>query len=270
MFILLSGKVINLRDMFESMLIDTHAHLDLHEFDQDRNQVIKTALEGGLSHIITVGIDYNSSKKAIELAHQNNSIYASVGYHPHNAGPSSLKYIDQVTQLAGDPNVVAWGEIGLDFYRDYSLPSDQLDFFKLQLKLANDLDLPVIIHDREAHAQVYDILKKHGKGKGVIHCFSGDKKLALAFIELGYYISIPGVVTYKNAILTKEVAASIPIESMLLETDAPFLAPVPKRGKRNEPFFISYTAREVARLRNIDLAGLARQTTDNAKTLFDL
>ena len=171
-----------------------------------------------------------------------------------------------------EPKVVAWGEIGLDFYRRYSPKDDQLKIFLRQLEIADDLNLPVIIHDREAHNDVFTILKKMGKGKrkGVIHCFSGDIDLAMAFIELGYYISIPGTVTYKKALKTKEVASNIPLKHMLVETDAPFLAPVPKRGKRNEPLFVNYTAQEVARLRNIKFEEVAEQTSKNAKTLFGI
>ena len=176
----------------------------------------------------------------------------------------SLKNIAQHSQ------VVAWGEIGLDYYRHYSEKENQLRIFKKQLELARLANLPIVIHDRDAHDDVYAILKEMGKGKGVIHCFSGDMDLADAFMALGYHISIPGTVTYKNAYHVKEVAAKIPMDRMLVETDAPFLSPVPKRGSRNEPAYVSYTVQEIARIRNRPFAEIAEQTTRNACELFGL
>ena len=254
------------------MLIDSHAHLDMEPFNEDRASVLERAVKGGVTRIITIGIDLDSSLSALELSREYDFIYASVGYHPHNAHGCSPESLDKLARMASEPKIVAWGEIGLDFYRRYSPPEDQSKMFLRQLEIANDMDMPVIIHDREAHEEVLSILKKMGKGerKGIIHCFSGDIDLALALIELGYFISIPGTVTYKKASEVKEVASSIPLERMLIETDAPFLAPVPKRGKRNEPLFVTYTAKEIARLRNIDFQELALQTSENAKILFGL
>ncbi|HBF43468.1 MAG TPA: hydrolase TatD [Desulfobacteraceae bacterium] len=254
------------------MLIDSHAHLDMEEFDKDREDVIDRAGSGGLSRIITVGVDLDSSLAAVAIAQKYDIIYAAIGCHPHNANEFNPQVLDKLGGTASDSKVVAWGEIGLDFYRRHSSPEEQSGVFSRQLEIAAELGLPVIIHDREAHDNVLTILKRMGKGerKGVIHCFSGDIDLAMAFIELGYYISIPGTVTYKNASQVKKVAYSIPLESMLIETDAPFLAPVPKRGKRNEPFFVSFTAREIARLRNIEFELFAEQTSKNTKTLFDI
>lgn len=254
------------------MLIDSHAHLDMKDFEKDREKVIERAIQGGLTHIITVGIDLHSSLIALDLTRKFESIYSSVGFHPHNADKCDLRALDQLAQLASESKVVAWGEIGLDFYREHSSPKGQLETFLRQLKLATDLDLPAIIHDREAHDDVLRILKKMGKGtsKGVIHCFSGDTDLAMTLIDLGYYISIPGTVTYKKASHVKEVACNLPLERMLVETDAPFLAPEPKRGKRNEPRFVTFTAREIARLRKIDFEEVALQTTQNALRLFRL
>jgi len=253
------------------MLIDTHAHLDMQDFDKDREKVIERAVKDGVTRIITVGTDLDSSLYSLELARKHESIYAAVGYHPHNAQGCNSQCLNKLSEISMEPEVVAWGEIGLDFFRRYSPRDDQLKIFLRQIEMANDIDMPVIIHDREAHNDVLTILKKMGKGerKGVIHCFSGDIDLAMAFVELGYYISIPGTVTYKKALQTKEVASSIPLEYLLVETDAPFLAPVPKRGNRNEPLFVNYTAQEIARLRNIEFEEVAEQTSENAKTLFD-
>ncbi|MGM0425780.1 MAG: TatD family hydrolase [Thermodesulfobacteriota bacterium] len=254
------------------MLIDTHAHLDMTDFDRDRGAVIERALNGGVNRIVSVGIDRKSSADAIGLARQYGCVKAAIGYHPHHAEVCTRSDLDDLVKMVSEPAVVAWGEIGLDFYRGYAALEAQEQIFETQVKLARDLNLPVIIHDREAHEAVYSVLKKMGKGdrRGVIHCFSGDVTLAQAFMDLGYYISIPGTVTYKKAVTVQHVAASLPLDRLLVETDAPYLAPVPKRGKRNEPFFVTYTAQEVARLRGLSLAEVARQTTKNAEYLFGL
>ena len=254
------------------MLIDSHAHIDMNDFDKDREQVLERAAQGGITHIITMGIDLESSIAALKLAKKYDFVYSAVGYHPHSADGCKTDDLDTLISMASEPEIVAWGEIGLDYYRGYSAPEAQQRIFSRQLEIADDLSLPVVIHDREAHDDVLEMLKKMGKGekKGVIHCFSGDIDLAMAFLDLGYYISIPGTVTYKKAYHVKEVASVIPLESMLIETDAPFLAPVPKRGKRNEPAFVSFTAREIARLRNIDFEEVAIRTSENAKNLFGL
>jgi len=252
------------------MLIDSHAHLDMPEFAEDRSEVIERALQGGLSHILTVSIDAASSRAAVALAKAYGPIFASVECHPHEAEGCDPDHLDQMSGLAQEKKVVAWGEIGLDFFRRRASTEAQMRLFKQQMALARDLGLPVIIHDREAHDDILRVLKAFGKGlgQGVIHCFSGDLDLALAFIELGYDISIPGTVTYKKADQIKDVATSVPLEHLLIETDAPFLAPVPKRGKRNEPLFVTHTATQIARLRNIPYEELAAKTTENAKRLF--
>lgn len=254
------------------MLIDSHAHLDMQNFDEDRAKVLERAVNGGVTHIITVGIDLDSSLSALELARKYGFVYSSVGYHPHNALGGSTQRLDELARMASEKEVVAWGEIGLDFYRCYSSPAAQMETFCHQLEIANDLNLPVIIHDREAHNEVFTILKKMGKGerKGVVHCFSGDADLAMALIRLGYFISIPGTVTYDKASQVKEVASGIPLEYMLVETDSPFLAPVPRRGKRNEPLFVTFTAQEIARLRNVEFERVSQQTSENAKLLFGI
>jgi TatD DNase family protein len=254
------------------MLIDSHAHLDMNNFEKDRDDVLQRAIQGSIVHIISIGIDLDSSRDALELARKYEYVSASVGVHPHNADVCAQSDLDELAMMASALQIVAWGEIGLDFFRGYSAPEAQSKIFKLQLGIARDLNLPVIIHDREAHEEVFSILKTIGKGErqGVIHCFSGDMDLAEAFMKLGYYISIPGTVTYKNASNIKDVAASIPLDRILVETDSPFLAPVPKRGKRNEPFNVTFTAREIARLRNISFEEVALQTSENAKALFGL
>jgi len=254
------------------MLIDTHAHLDMGDFDQDRREVIDRALQGGIRHIITVGIDLQSSLTALKLAHAHDFISATVGYHPHNADHVKADDLSAVAKLASDPKVVAWGEMGLDFYRGWSQPRNQRDAFEKQLELAAQHGLPLVIHCRDAHSELLEILKKNGTApyRGVIHCFSGDYDLAMAFIRMGFHISFPGTVTFPKASQVRDAAARIPMERLLLETDAPFLAPVPKRGKRNEPLFVTYTAQEIAELRKMEYGEVARWSTKNAMALFDI
>jgi TatD DNase family protein len=256
----------------KQMLIDSHAHLDMKDFKEDLDEVLKRALEAGLSHIITIGVDLQSSQKALELAHQYDFIFSTVGHHPHDADTLDTDQLNALKTLAFNPKVVAWGEIGLDFFRNYSPRQKQITAFEQQLDLAAELTLPVIIHSRDAHQEIYDILKeREGKiAKGVIHCFSGDYDLAMRFIDMGYYISIPGTVTYKKAWNVQDVAARIPLDRLLVETDAPYLTPIPKRGKRNEPAFMAYTAKKIAELRNMDFEAFARQTTENTRCVFGI
>jgi len=254
------------------MLIDSHAHLDMDEFNEDIEKVLERALNGGIANIITVGIDIPSSLKALEMANRYDFIYSSIGYHPHNADSVDTSSLEELSRLAKEPKVVAWGEIGLDFFRRYSTPEKQIAAFEQQLDLAFQYNLPVIIHDRNAHDEIYTILnkKRDKKSKGVIHCFSGNYDLAMALIDIGYYISIPGTVTYSKAVEVREVASGIPIDRLLVETDAPFLAPVPKRGKRNEPLYVNYTARKIAQLRGMDFEEFSHKTSENAKRLFGI
>jgi TatD DNase family protein len=195
-----------------------------------------------------------------------------VGCHPHNAADCTALTIDKLAKMASEKKVAAWGEIGLDYFRNRSPREKQMEIFETQLLIAEDLGLPVIIHDREAHDDILDALRKKGKGenKGVIHCYSGDLSLAMELIDMGYFISIPGTVTFKNATTIKDVAKSIPLERLMIETDAPFLAPVPKRGKRNEPLFVKFTAEEIARLRGKDIEVIAKTIEKNTKELFNI
>jgi TatD DNase family protein len=257
--------------MVLQMLIDSHAHLDMKEFEKDREEVLLRALNGGISYIITIGIDLASSLKALELANRYHFVFSSIGYHPHNSHDVDSRKLKELSRLVSEPKIVAWGEIGLDFYRRHSPRDKQIEVFREQLEMAIHFDLPVIIHNREAHRATVEILKKTvPRHRGVIHCFSGDYDLAMEFIEMGYYISIPGTVTYKNAHQVQEVAARIPLAHILLETDAPYLAPVPKRGKRNEPLFVQYTAQKIALLKNMDVQEVALQTSENVRNLFSL
>ena len=253
------------------MLIDSHAHLDMHDFDADRDHVIKRAVQGGVARIVTIGIDLASSRKAIEIARKYGFIYATVGYHPHNADEADAGELEKLRTLASEPKVVAWGEIGLDFFRRHSPPEKQVKAFERQLDIASEQGLPVIIHDRDAHTDLLRILKSRKRQyRGVIHCFSGNYDLAMDLIELGFCISFPGTVTYKNAVDTQAAAARIPLERLLVETDCPYLTPVPFRGKRNEPLYVKHTAEKIAQLRKLDFEELAQATSATTIRLFNL
>jgi len=243
----------------------------MDDFDKDLREVLDRALKGGITHIIAIGINVSSSIKSLELAKTYDFVFSTIGFHPHNADDADPDRLNELSRLVG-PKVVAWGEIGLDFFRLNSPPEKQIKAFERQMEMAASFDLPVIIHDREAHTELLEVLKRHRdkNSGGVIHCFSGDYDLAMALIEMGYYISIPGTVTFKNAHMIQDVASRIPLEYMLVETDAPFLAPVPKRGKRNEPLFVTHTARKIAQLREMDFGEIARQTAENTKRIFRL
>jgi TatD DNase family protein len=253
------------------MLIDSHAHLEMKEFDADREEVIKRAGCEGVDFIVTVGTNLKLSLKAVALADKYENIYATVGVHPHDVSKIDKKTLDTLKELVQThKKIVAYGEIGLDFFRNISPHEKQLEAFGLQLELAQELDLPVIIHDREAHKQSLETVRGSGVRRGVFHCFSGDYEMAKKCIDLGFCISIPGVVTFDKSKTLQEVAERVPLSSLLLETDAPYLAPVPQRGKRNEPSFIIHTAKKVAQIKNISWEEVARETSVNASNLFGI
>ena len=253
------------------MFIDTHAHLEMGEFDRDRDEAVTRAADAGVDYIVTVGTTLNDCRKAVQLAHRYPSVYAAIGIHPHEAVEIDDETYRELKIMARDEKVVAWGEVGLDFFRHHSPRDVQIRRFGEQLELAAEMELPFIIHDREAHAETLAMLKGWtGKRSGVIHCFSGDMTMAQTCLERGFYISIAGPVTYAKSEKLQEVVRQVPLERLLVETDAPYLAPVPKRGKRNEPAYVVYTAHRVAALKNVSVAEVARVTSENAKALFGL
>ena len=254
------------------MLVDTHCHLDFDDFATDRKQILTRAKQAGVQQIVTIGIDLPSSHRAISLARDNGEIYATVGIHPHNAKVLTAEDVKELLGLGSKTQVVAYGEIGLDFYRNYQPRSVQITCMREQLNLAGQLELPVVIHDREAHEEIFQILQDNRVWEigGAMHCFSGDWVFAQRCLDLGLYLSIAGPVTFAKSQTLQEVARNCPLDRLLLETDAPFLAPVPKRGKRNEPAFLLHTAEKIASLRNLPLEEVAMQTTLNARRLFKL
>lgn len=257
----------------EFALVDSHCHLDMEAYQHDLKSVLHTAHSHGIKTVITIGIDLQSSKNAIRIAMQHQMVKATVGIHPHDVGNITDNDIEEISKLIDRQrdNVVGYGEIGLDYVKQHSTPELQKRYFKEQLALARNHHLPVIIHDREAHDDILDILKTFVPfdSGGVMHCFSGDLEHAKKVLDLGFHISIPGIVTFKNAYALQNVAQNIPLNSLLLETDGPFLAPAPYRGKRNEPLLLLYTAEKVAQLRNTSIEEIADATTLNASRLFN-
>jgi len=253
-------------------LIDTHCHLDMSAYGDDCEAVLLRALAAGVTRIISVGIDLVSSRRAIELAEQHEGIYATVGVHPHNVAELSEGAYAELRDLCRHPKVVAYGEIGLDYVKNYCPVALQKEHFARQVALARELLLPLVVHDREAHDDIMEVLEAAGPFPvgGVMHCFSGDGAFARRVLDLGFYISIPGVVTFAKAEMLHEAVREIPLGSLVLETDGPFLAPAPYRGKRNEPRLLLFTAQKVAELKGISLEEVARQTTMNAMRLFGL
>jgi len=252
------------------MLIDTHAHLEMEPFDSDREAVLDRSAKAGVACIITVGTNLDLSRKAVWLTEAHDNIFATVGIHPHEAAYARGENLEKMIEIARHPKVVAYGEIGLDFFRNISPPEIQKEAFAAQLEIARALDLPVVIHDRNAHEEVLRMVTTAGVRKGVFHCFSGDYALAKKCLDLGFYISVPGTITFEKAGNIAEVVTRVPLDFLMLETDCPFLTPVPFRGKRNEPAFIVHTAEKVARIKSLSLEEVAAATTRNAKKLFAL
>jgi TatD DNase family protein len=242
------------------------------DYDNDRDQVIAEASRNGVGRILTIGIDLASSKKAVNLADRYQAVYAAIGVHPHNTAAIDGNGYQQLKKLANHSKVVAYGEIGLDFVKKYAPVKEQIIRFREQVRIAKELHLPLIIHDRGAHMETLQILRDEMpfQNGGVMHCFSGDFKLAAEVIRLGFHISVPGIVTYSNADMLQEVVRKVDLAAILLETDGPFLAPVPERGRRNRPALLLHTARKIAELKSISLAEVVRRTTLNAESLFSL
>jgi TatD DNase family protein len=255
-----------------NMLIDSHCHLEMPEFKKDLDEVILRAKESGVNTIFTVGTERKDWRRALEIAHLYPSVYAILGVHPHNAREIDDQTYPILRKLCRDEKVRAYGEIGLDFFRNLSPQPIQLKRFREQIGLAKELGLPIVVHDREAHQETLEILKseKAYECRGIIHCFSGNYEMAKECIEMGFYISIPGTITFKNAERFQEIVKKLPLESLLVETDAPFLTPFPFRGKRNEPSYVKHTAQKVAEIKKVSFDKVAEITTKNALRVYRL
>lgn len=252
-----------------SFIFDTHAHYDDDMFDEDREELLASLPSKGVCAVINCGTDETSSLKSLEYSKKYNFIWSAAGIHPHYAKDVSSGFIARLEKMLTDKKAVAIGEIGLDYHYDFSPKSAQIQVFENQLALAEKLSIPVIIHDREAHEDTLNILKKY-KVKGVVHCFSGSIEMARELIKLGFYIGVGGAVTFKNAKKLPDVVSDIAIDSILLETDCPYMTPVPFRGKRCDSSYINITAQKIAELKNISVSTVFDTCIDNACKLFSI
>lgn len=253
------------------MLIDSHAHLDNERFDLDREYIIENLQKNGIELVVNIGADIHSSKASVELAEKYKNIYAVVGVHPHEVKDMNENSLAEIEKLAKNKKVLAIGEIGLDYHYDNSPRDIQRKRFREQINLAKKLNLPIVVHSREADADILQILKEESQElRAIIHCFSSDRAQLKEYLGLGFYIAIGGPVTFKKTDELKEVVKVVPLDKLLLETDAPYLAPTPYRGKRNEPIFVKETAKLIAELRGITLEDLTLQTNKNTKKIFNI
>jgi TatD DNase family protein len=261
------------------MLIDTHAHLSYPEFADDLSDIIKRAAAAGVAKIVSISTDLESARQTLKIAQQHDGVFAAVGLHPGEVPKVALCDMKELRQLVLEPKVVAIGETGLDYYREAKdnagLRQQQKDLFWAQLELARERHLPVVIHNRVAETDILEILRAHSSSLpkewrpwGVMHCFGGDEKFAFDCLEIGLLISYTGILTFKNATALREVAKKVPLDSVMLETDAPYLAPVPHRGKRNEPAYVPLIAEVLAQVKGVSVEEVARATTANAERLF--
>lgn len=253
------------------MLFDTHAHYDDESFDVDRDALLSAMVEQGVALIVNPGCDLKTSQTAVSLAHRYDHVYAAVGIHPENCGDFVPAHIDGLRVLAAEHKVVAIGEIGLDYYWAENPPREfQQQVFRAQLELALELDLPVIVHDRDAHGDTLAIVSEYPALRGVFHCFSGSPEMAEALLKRGWHLGFDGPITYKNARRAPEVAAITPLDRMVIETDSPYLTPVPHRGKRNDSTYVRLVAEKLAEWKNISAEEMEQITYENGKRLFGI
>ncbi|MCO0599351.1 TatD family hydrolase [Peribacillus butanolivorans] len=254
------------------MLFDTHVHVNAEQFNEDLEDVIERAQEAGVNNMVVVGFDRPTITRAMELIETYDFMYAAVGWHPVDAIDMTEEDLKWIEELSSHPKVVAIGEMGLDYHWDKSPKAIQMEVFRKQIRLAKKVGLPIIIHNREATADIVNILKEEEASEvgGIMHCFSGSAETAMECIDINFYISLGGPVTFKNAKKPKEVAAAVPLDRLLIETDCPYLAPHPYRGKRNEPSYVKLVAEQIAEIKQLSVEEVSQATTDNAKKLFGI
>lgn len=253
------------------MIFDTHAHYDDEQFNDDRDEILSTMKENGVDKIVNISASYKSCERVADMVQRYPFMYAAVGVHPDHVGELDEESFARMKELYARDKVIVVGEIGLDYYWDNESHDIQKKWFIRQLELARELHLPVLIHSREAAADTMEIMKEHGQGLGgVIHCYSYSKEMAKEYVKMGYYIGVGGVVTFKNAKKLKETVAEIPLESIVLETDCPYLAPEPFRGKRNNSAYIKYVAEEIARIKSVTYEEVVAQTEVNARNMYGI
>ena len=251
------------------MLFDTHAHYDDERFDGDREALLAGMPEKNVGLIVNPGCDISSSRTAVALAESFDFVYAAVGIHPENCGDFEPGMIDQLRQMAKNPRVVAIGEIGLDYYWAENPPRElQQEVLRRQLRLAEELDLPVIIHDRDAHGDTLEMVREFPRVRGVFHCFAGSAEMARELIKMGWMLSFNGAVTFKNAKKAPEVIASVPLEKLMIETDAPYLTPVPHRGERNDSSYVRLVAEKIAQIKGLTPEEVEKATWENGRRFF--
>ena len=252
------------------MLIDSHCHIDDARFDVDRDAIIARARAAGVEHFVTIGCDLETSRAAVSLAQQHPFIAATVGVHPHEVKRIETTWYDELRSLARSKGVVAYGEIGLDYHYDHSPREVQRQRFREQVQLARELGLPIVIHTREAQEDTIAILQEEKACElgGVFHCFSGDAWLAKDALDLGFYLSFSGVITFQNATMLRDIVKTVPLDHILVETDSPYLTPAPHRGKRNEPAYVRQVAEKIAELHGISVQEVEDITTKNTRSLF--
>lgn len=251
------------------MYFDTHVHLNSEQLYANHEMFIQKALDNNVEYMVVVGYDLESSKKAVELANNFERIYAAVGIGPNDCLHATTTDINIIDKYLKDPNVVAVGETGLDYYWDEVSKEKQMEIFQMHINLAKKYNKPLVIHCRDAYEDTYQMLQRNGH-HGIMHCYSGSVEMAKRFVDIGFYISLAGPVTFKNARVPKDVAANIKIENLLIETDCPYLTPHPFRGKLNEPANVVYIAQEIAKLKNMEIENVASKTTFNAKKVFGI
>lgn len=254
-------------------MLDSHCHLDDEQLFEEREQVIKSANEAGISLMMTIGCDLESSKKAVQIANEHKCVYAAIGFHPQNLENVSDKALEEIKILAKNSKVIAIGEIGLDYhwFKDLNIREKQKEWFIKQIELANELNLPLSIHAREAEEDTYEILSKNFPKAGcVLHCYSGSTEMMDRYLKLGVYFGFDGPITYKNSITPKENVRRCPMDRILTETDSPYLTPVPFRGKRNEPKHIALILKTMAELKNVSIEEMEKAVANNFKALFKI